>query len=494
MSPLKTLALVASAVLLTLSPTLLPPFASAATLPTGDGSGSPGTDASGQDTTNTAGLPAFRDAVKTITPSVVNINTSRSIHADVIAPWSMSPFGRRQPLIVDPNGRPLQSPRMRQTLQQKSLGSGVIVSEDGYILTNSHVVQTADEISVTLSDGRSFAAEVVGLDPPTDVAVLKIGADDLLAAQLADSGAAEVGDWVLAVGNPFGLGHTVTSGIISAKGRTGVGVTHYEDFIQTDAVIHPGNSGGPLVDLAGRVVAINTAIASNSGSGMGVGFAIPANLARNVMDNLIQNGRMDRGWLGVYIQDLDAGLADSFGFDAKGVLVTQVISDGPGDRGGLLDGDIITHVDGEVMGSANTLSTTIGSLGNGRDVQLDVFRDGHMQRILVTIGRTGASAASEAPASLGVLGLGVRDLDQEVVRRHGLGVSQGAFVTEVDPAGLAARLGLRPGDVVLSVGDHDIADADDFYDAVARENLARGIRLLVESNGGRRYLMVRQSP
>jgi len=428
------------------------------------------------------GLPRFRTAVRAIGPSVVNVSTSRRVAVS-------TPGLRLGPGLFGHDGPfPFVQPHPRM-LEQSSLGSGVIVTEDGYVLTNNHVVHGAGEITVTLQDGRAYEARVVGVDPATDVAVLKIDAEGLVAAEFAPPGSVAVGDWVLAVGNPFGLGHTVTSGIVSAKGRSGMGLTKYEDFIQTDAAINPGNSGGPLVDLAGRIVGVNTAIKSRTGGSLGIGFAIPADMARHVMTSLIEHGRVDRGWLGVYVQDLDEELAGSFGWDGThGVLVAQVVPDSPAARAGLREGDIVVTVDGKAIASSNALVATVASYARGTQVRLEVFRDGRVRSVPVTIGRPGDEAGRTARR---VLGMDVRSVTPSLARQHDLSVTEGAFVTEVEPGGLADRLGIRPGDVVLAVGDRRVDGADGFHEAVAAEDLERGIRLLVESGRARRYLLVR---
>jgi serine protease Do len=267
------------------------------------------------------------------------------------------------------------------------MGTGVIVSEDGYILTNNHVVRGADEVEVILSTNRRLKAKIVGTDKATDVAVLKVSAKGLAAARLGSSENMEVGDWVLAIGSPFGLDQTVTAGIVSAKGRANVGITDYEDFIQTDAAINPGNSGGPLVNLKGEVIGINTAIASRSGGSSGVGFAIPSDMVRRVMESILDNGRVDRGWLGVGIQDLDEDLARSFGLKStRGALVSGVLPAGPAAKAGLKSGDVLLKVAGQEVRDANHLRHLVAGIEPKKKVRLEVFREKQSIEVEVTIG------------------------------------------------------------------------------------------------------------
>lgn len=429
------------------------------------------------------GLPSFRQAVQAIGPSVVNISTTREI-----APTPMAfPFGG---LFGGSPFAPMPAPRQRMT--QRSLGSGVIVSADGHVLTNHHVVDGADEILVTLADGRSFEAELVGSDAPTDLAVLSIDAHDVPPAELAATDDVEVGDWVLAVGNPFGLGHTVTSGIVGAKQRTGVGITEFEDFLQTDAAINPGNSGGPLVDLAGRIVGINTAIASRTGGNHGIGFAIPGEMARRVLDDLLDDGQVERGQLGVYIQDLTPDMAASFDHHGHGVLVTQVVQGSPAEEAGLRTGDIITSVDGRDMTSARELATTVATLPTGRPVEVLFSRDGDPDAVHVTL-HGGAPRARPRSDALARLGLELGELSDDVIRRHGLDGHDGALVQAVTPGSLAQRAGLAHGDRILSVDGETVEGPAHCETLLADADLGSGLRLLVESKGQRRFLLLRDT-
>lgn len=381
--------------------------------------------------------------------------------------------------------------------QQRGLGTGVIIREDGYIVTNSHVVADADQVTVTLADKRQFDALVIGADKATDVAVLKIDASGLKAATWGDSSALEVGDWVLAIGSPFGLAQTVTAGIVSATDRADVGITAYEDFIQTDAAINPGNSGGPLVNLRGEVVGLNTAIASRTGGNVGVGFAIPAKMAGEVMEKLIEYGEVERGYLGAMIQDLTSELAESFGYaGTNGVLVSDVAAAGPADRAGLRSGHIILEMNGKSMTSARELRNTVAAISPGTKAELRLFHSGNEQVLEVAIGRLApparVAAAEPEPAASGQLGLTVAPLNPETARRLGIDENtKGVVVTKIDPAGAAAPAGVTRGDVILKINGQAIQNTTGFRKLVSGLDLKRGVRMQVMSEGFRRFVFVR---
>ncbi|GAB5562540.1 MAG: DegQ family serine endoprotease [Synoicihabitans sp.] len=420
---------------------------------------------------------SFAPVVKQVAPAVVQVNVTAE--AERISEADLPPF------MQDPRWRrffgiPDNLEEQRRPPQQGS-GSGVIVSSDGYILTNNHVVQNAAEIEVTLADRREVSAEIVGTDPDTDLAVIKIDLEDLPALTFADSEEVEVGDTVLAVGNPFGLGQTVTSGIVSALGRATMGLG-YEDFIQTDAAINPGNSGGALVDTQGRLVGINTAILSRSGGFMGIGFAIPSNLARNIMQQLATHGEVVRGFLGFYGEDLTRDLAMGFGVDEdqRGTLIREVTEDTPADRAGLLAGDIITHIDGRQMDTFRELRFAIADVRPGNDITLTVIRDGETEEIEATVGsRDDIAGASESSREDGLLeGVGVSNIDRDSRRQFGIPARvQGALVTQVEADSAAAEAGLRQGDVIVEINRERVRNADD------------AIRLTEESTPSMRTLL-----
>ncbi len=323
--------------------------------------------------TSVAGSLGFSAAARVASPAVVSINTSKAPEMGPLSndPWSRFFFGEQG-----------------QSQPQAGLGSGVIVSPAGYILTNNHVIEEADQIEVILNDGRKSAAQVIGTDPETDLAILKVDLKDLPVITLGDSDGLAIGDQVLAIGNPFGVGQTVTSGIVSALGRTQLGINTFENFIQTDAAINPGNSGGALVDISGRLMGINTAIYSRSGGSMGIGFAIPTSTAKNVLEAIVRDGQVTRGWIGVEPQDLSAELAESFGLNTKaGVIITGVLQNGPAAKAGIRPGDVITQVAGRPVSNVAQLLSAVAALTPGTTALLEVVRKDGSQTIEVTPGK-----------------------------------------------------------------------------------------------------------
>ena len=423
------------------------------------------------------GLPNFRDVVQTVAPSVVNISAT--------IPTSTSRRGTQSGLFGlfgGPDNAPMP--------QGQSQGSGVIVSADGLVLTNNHVINGANEIVVRLTNGLSYRAEVVGVDAQTDLAVLRIEADQLMPAVMARSDRLEVGDWVLAVGNPFGLSNTVTAGIVSAKGRDRVGLAKYEDFIQTDAAINPGNSGGPLVDLRGQVVGINTAIASRTGSYTGVGFAIPAAMASHVMQRLIEDGTVDRGWLGVYIEDVRPERREQFGLpQAGGALVTRVVPGGPAESGGLATNDVIVAVGEHVIDGSSALSIAVAELSPYSDVLVQVIRNGRARALPVTLGKLGQAQPAASLRQPDDLGLYLTAIDESLAERFSLPQDRGLLVTGVDPKSLAARASIAPGSIVLSVNGRKVDSLNAYLAAVAAT--PEGVRLELDVNGQRRAVTLR---
>lgn len=440
---------------------------------------------------------AFEEVAKVIKPSVVNISSVRRV--GVKYQFRRSP----DPLFRDPFrdffgddflDRLLRQRGRQQGYVQRGLGTGVLVREDGYILTNNHVVNQADEVTVKLSDDRTFVAKVIGSDPKTDLAVVKIDADDLRAAELGDSDDVRIGQWVVAVGNPFGLSNTLTAGIVSAKGRSNVGIVDYENFIQTDAAINPGNSGGPLVNLRGEVVGINTAIFTKSGGYMGIGFSIPINMAKSVLDSLIEDGRVVRGWLGVGIQNLNEDLAGSFGFTGEdGVLIGDVSPDSPADKAGLKSGDIITRYDGKEVDSTEALRSRVADTEPGTAVEIEVFRDGESKEMKVEIGELASgSASTREPSSANDLGMALRTLTPEMAQRFGYDDdAKGVVVTSVDPLSPADHAGIRVRDVIVSVQGRSVEDVHGFHAAIKKCDLKEGVRLGVRTGTMRRFVFLR---
>ena len=447
---------------------------------------------------------SFKDVTKAMRPSVVSISSIKHTAANR-GPKIQRFRGNQLPRGMEPffgddffdRFFEMPSPLMRPQAFEQGQGTGVIVRDDGYIVTNHHVISGADEVEVKLSDNREFIAKVVGSDKATDVAVLKIEADNLKAAPWGDSRNLEVGDWVLAIGSPFGLEQTVTAGIVSAKGRANVGITDYEDFIQTDAAINPGNSGGPLVSLHGEIVGINTAIASRSGGNMGIGFAIPSAMASSVMNKLIEHGQVERGFIGAGIQDLTSDLAQSFGYTGtQGVLINDLVDDGPAERAGLKPGDIVLELDGQTMKSSSQLRNTVASKAAGSTASIKVFRDGQEQVVDVEIGQLEASAMltkHEGTANKG-LGISVKTLVPELANQIGLDDSlSGVVVTDVQPGSPAASAGIRKRDLITSINGTEVEDARAFKAALDEADLSKGIRMQVNSNGLRRFVFMRHN-
>jgi serine protease Do len=370
----------------------------------------------------------------------------------------------------------------------RSLGSGVIVSSDGYVLTNNHVVSSAEKLTVMLSGNAKYDARVIGTDPQSDVAVLKIDADGLQPATLGNSDNVKVGQWVIAVGNPFQLMHTVTAGIISAKGRSQLGLADYEDFIQTDAAINPGNSGGALADLDGMVIGINTAINSPTGGSVGIGFAIPINMAKNVMETLIAEGRVSRGYLGILPQDIDEDLAAALKLKGtEGSLVGDVTAGGPADKAGIKRGDVITALEGKKVADSNDLRNMVAQDKPGSRVDITLIRDGKQKHVDVVLGErpggggtTGSGAApKEEEESVEKLGLSLQDLTPDIASQLGYEGQEGVLVTAVAAGSAADEAGLARGDLIQQVDRAGVGSVRDFRKEVAKLGSGDSVALLV---------------
>ena len=420
-------------------------------------------------------MPSLAPMLDQTTPAVVNIATTTRVRQR--NPLLEDPFFRRFFNIPD---RPM--PERRAT----SAGSGVIVdAENGYVLTNAHVVDGADEVEITLKDGRSFAAEVIGVDREVDVAVVKVEAEDLSEIRIADSTEVRVGDFVVAIGNPFGLGQTVTTGIVSALNRIGLG-EGYENFIQTDASINPGNSGGALVNLRGELVGINTAIIAPAGGNVGIGFAIPTDMATNVMQQLIEHGEVRRGLLGVTVQDLTTELAEAFGIDQqKGVVVTQVMDDSSASDAGIKAGDVVVAVDGRPVNRSADLRNRVGLSPVGDRIDLSIIRDGETINITAVIRESSQVSADGSDVS--------RYLDGAELRSLGKGemphVDAGVLVENVEHGSPAWRAGLRPGDVIVNANRQDVTDMEQLNAAIPDKDAA--ILLRVNREGGMFFVVIR---
>jgi serine protease Do len=442
---------------------------------------------------------SFAPIVKKVIPCVVKVVvTTKGSTVSVPNGFGFNdPFWRR--FFGDQFGGQMPN-RQFNTPPQHGLGSGVIVTKDGYILTNNHVVDNAEEVKVTLQDGREFTAKVVGRDPKSDIAVIKIDAHDLPVVTMADSDKVQVGDIVLAIGNPFGVGETVTTGIVSATGRGNLGIEDYEDFIQTDAAINPGNSGGALVDVEGRLIGVNTAIYSQSGGNMGIGFAIPSDLARNVMDSLIAYGHVTRGYLGVMIQDVTPALAKEFNLKGTtGALIGDVVPKGPADKAGLKDGDVVLSYDGKKVTDSRHLKLTVGETKPGTTVPVKILRDGTARTLEVTVQQLpGAEqlAQNNAPDNNdnGTLnGVTVSDLDQQTRQELKLPDNvKGVVITDVQADSPAAEAGLKQGDVIEAINRHPVKTAEEAVKLT--EHVKDKVTLLrIWSDGGSHYVVVDES-
>jgi serine protease Do len=435
----------------------------------------------------------FAPVVKKVLPTVVNISSSKVVKTRTGFSGQM-PDELRQFFGGEPQGR-FNAPREQR---EQGLGSGVIVSPEGYILTNNHVVEEATDVKVTLSDKREFKARVIGTDPKTDIAVLKIDASGLQPIVVGDSSKVQIGDYALAVGNPFGVGKTVTMGIVSATGRAGLGIEDYEDFIQTDAPINPGNSGGALVNDRGELVGINTAILAHGPEGsqgnQGIGFAVPVNLARTVMDEILKSGKVTRAYLGILPQDVTPTIAKAFGVkEAAGALVGDVTPNSPAERAGLLKGDIILQLNGKPVEDANQLRMTISMMSPDTGVNLKVLRNGAERDFAVKLAELPVKEASvgENPngAKGDLAGISVEDLDASTARQLGVpSNTAGVVVTDISPSSPAVDSGLRRGDVIQEVNRKPVHNTADFEAAM------RGAKdqtlLLVNRQGSTLYVAV----
>jgi serine protease Do len=421
----------------------------------------------------------FVTLVKNVTPSVVNIST-------IGKKKLVRPFFEASPLFEDFFGERGARPQYRR---EHSLGSGFIINKEGYIVTNDHVVRDAESIQVKLSNESVYSGKVIGSDPKTDIAVIKINAKEPLpAAVFGDSTKLQVGQWAIAIGNPFGLDRTVTVGVISATGRSNMGIETYEDFIQTDASINPGNSGGPLLNIYGEVIGINTAIVA---TGQGIGFAIPVNMAKQVVTQLIAKGNVSRGWMGISIQAVTDDMARSFGLSKTyGALVNDVVASGPAAKAGILQGDVITGFAGNPVKDVRQLQRMVAETPVGKRVDVELYRDGKPIKVFVTTAPAeGAPPQTQKPseAEAGLLGLSVQDLGSEQ-RARGL---TGVVVTEVEPGGIAEDSGIQRGDVILSVNQKKVRNLAEYQRALKDANNRGAATLLVRRGNASIYFSLK---
>ena len=412
----------------------------------------------------------FVTLAKNVTPSVVNIST-------IGKKKLVRPFFESSPFFEDFFGEKGGHPEYRR---EHSLGSGFIINKDGFIVTNDHVVRDAETIQVKLSNESVYIGKVIGSDPKTDIAVIKINAKEPLpAVVLGDSSKLQVGQWAVAIGNPFGLDRTVTVGVVSATGRSNMGIETYEDFIQTDASINPGNSGGPLLNIYGEVIGINTAIVA---AGQGIGFAIPVNMAKQVVTQLINKGSVSHGWLGISIQTVTEDMARSFGLPKTyGALVNEVVPGGPAAKGGILQGDVITGFAGNTVKDVRQLQRLVGESPVGKKVELELYRNGHQLKVFVT-----TTPAENAPAQAqnptereaGALGLSVEEIGAEM-RSKGI---TGVVVSDLEPGGIAEDSGIQRGDIIVSVNQKKVRNLAEYQNAL-KEAITRGVVALLVKRG-----------
>ena len=426
---------------------------------------------------------AFESVADAVNPSVVSVSSIRLATGD-------GDEEDDQPFLPH-----FSLPRPGTKEREQGLGTGFVIDARGYILTNNHVVEGAEDLTVWVSDKRKLKASIVGADAKTDVAVIKVDATDLKPLPIGDSTKLRVGQWVVAVGSPFGLEHTVTAGIVSATGRSNVGIADFEDFIQTDAAINQGNSGGPLVNLRGEVVGINTAILSRSGGSLGVGFAIPTAMAAKIVDQLMAHGRVVRGWLGVSLQELTPQLAHSFAVHDAGVLVSEVTASGPAQKGGLLAGDVIVSVDTEPVRDLAWFRTVVAEKVPGAFVTLGVVRERVGKTLVIKVGELPGVASPVVPGAAPVsdLGMTLAEITPVLRQRFELEAkARGALVVEVVPGLTADEAGMQPGQLILEIDRLPVRTAKDAHKILTPERLKRGVLMRVHDDAGQKYVALQK--
>ena len=438
---------------------------------------------------------AFASIAEKASQAVVGLKAERIVVQDTRS-MRESPFGeqfsdpfefffRRSPRQSDPREQPEQrAPRQPRRETRTAQGSGFLISSDGYILTNNHMVEEAEKVEVELTDGRKFTAKIIGTDPDSDVAVVKVDAKDLPYLELADSDALEVGEWVLAIGNPLGLSHTVTAGIVSAKGRSGFGLANFENFIQTDAAINFGNSGGPLINLDAEVVGINTAIVG-AGGNIGIGFAIPINMAKNIYDQLVENGTVSRGYIGIKFEELGPELASGLGLkeDTRGISVVEVMEDSPAEKAGLKRYDVIVEFEGKPVEKSNDFRNQVAMLNPGTKVQMVIVRDRKRKNItlkLATLPSMAELTGALPKETQKELGFSIEDLTDELAGQYGYKGLSGVIVTSVDDGSQAAEKGIAPGALIMEVNQQNVKNAAEFNEAIKEAKKEGGALLFVK--------------
>jgi serine protease Do len=444
---------------------------------------------------------AFAEIAKDASPAVVSIRVEKTIES--MPGFSFGDDG--QDPMDDlfnrffrdrmPQGHPAPKSKPQQRRPRATgLGSGFIISPDGYILTNNHVVNDADKVKVQLTNGKEYDAKVIGADAPTDVAVIKVDANNLPTLKLGDSDSLQVGEWVIAIGNPLGLTSTLTVGIVSAKGRSNMGIETYEDFIQTDAAINMGNSGGPLLNIDGKVVGINTAIVSQSGGSIGLGFAIPIDMVKTIYKQLIDKGSVTRGYFGIMPQQLDPDLAKSFDLNInKGILVAEVTKDSPAEKGGLKQGDVIIELNDELTEDIGKFRSQVAGLEPNSKAELVIYHDGKKKNITIEVGKmpTGTlSGVAESENTLDI-GLQVQDLDDALAKRFGYEGDKGVVITEIEPGSSAAEEGLQAGMLIMQVERQPVTNVEEFQAALKKAKSKKSALLLVKQGKYSRFVAIK---
>jgi serine protease Do len=445
---------------------------------------------------------AFAEIAKEASPAVVSIRVEKVMES--VPGFSFGDNGGQDPFddlfnrfFNDrlPKGHPMpkSKPQQRRPHAQ-GLGSGFIISPDGYILTNNHVVKDADNVKVQLTNGKEYTAKVIGADAPTDVAVIKVDANNLPTLKLGDSEALQVGEWVVAIGNPFGLSSTLTVGVVSAKGRSGMNIEEYEDFIQTDAAINMGNSGGPLLNVDGKVIGMNTAIVSQTGGSLGIGFAIPIDMVKTIYKQLIDKGSVTRGYLGIVIQPLTPELEKSFNLSIhKGILISEVAKDSPADKAGLKSGDVITEMNDELAEDIGRFRSHVAALEPGSKAELLIYRDGKEKTVTVEIGKlpSDAKVGLAEPEAETHIGLQVQDLTPELAQQYGYEKDKGVIVTDVEEGSSAADEGIQPGMLIMQVERQPVTTVEKFQAAIKKAKSKNSVLLLVKQGKYSRFVAIR---
>jgi serine protease Do len=442
----------------------------------------------------------FAEIAKEASPAVVSIRVEKV--AESVPGFSfgddgqdpMDDFFNRFFRDRLPQGHPTPKSRPQRRPRTQGLGSGFIISADGYILTNNHVVKDADKVKVQLTGGKEYEAKVIGTDPPTDVAVIKVDANNLPTLKLGDSDALQVGEWVIAIGNPFGLTSTLTVGVVSAKGRNGLNIEAYEDFIQTDAAINMGNSGGPLLDIDGKVIGINTAIVSQTGGSMGIGFAIPVDMVKNIYKQLIDKGSVTRGYFGIAPQQLDSELAKKFDLNIdKGILVAEVTKDSPAERAGLKREDIIVELNDELTEDLAKFRSQVAGLEPGSKAELVIYRDGKKKDITIEVGKMPSDAFGSLvePEESIDIGLAVQELTPELAKRFGYEGEKGVVITQVEPDSPAAEEGIEPGMLIMQVERQPVTNVEEFQAAIKKAKSKNSVLLLIKQGKYSRFVAIK---